>query len=259
METPDLLYDKRDHIAYITLNRPERLNALGATTTQQIITACQDAATDTDMRVVVITGQGKAFCAGADYKDSFQRAANNTQEQWRDSMRKGPNVLTLLLRSMPQPVIASVNGVAVGGGATIPLACDLRIASENARFRFPFAHLGLTPEFGSSWLLQRTVGLGRATAILMMGDFIDAATALQYGLVHRVVSQEDLPAATQELAMQLANLPSGSLRRIKALQQFAQTADLPSTLEEEARHLGETFVSPEHRAVVAQFLQRKKG
>ena len=145
----------------------------------------------------------------------------------------------------------------MGGGATIALACDLRIASDNARFCFPFVRIGITPEFGCSYLLQRTVGLGRANELLLLGDFVDAATAERYGLVNRVVAQAELKRATQELLDRLLALPPSSLARIKALQQFAQTADLPATLEQEAVALGASFISAEHREAVSRFLQRK--
>lgn len=180
-----------------------------------------------------------------------------TAQQWSDRIRQGPNALALLIRTMTKPVIASINGVAVGGGATIALACDLRIASERARFSFPFARIGLAPEFGCSYLLQRVVGAGRAMELLLLGEFIDAATAQQYGLVNRVVSHQALQDATVQWASHLAGLPSAAMGRIKHLVQFAQANDLHATLEQEALALGQSFTSSEHRAAVAQFLNRK--
>ncbi|MET4575527.1 enoyl-CoA hydratase/isomerase family protein [Ottowia thiooxydans] len=260
MNITDLIYEKRDGIASITINRPERRNALGDTTTQQIVAVCEDAAADAAVRVVSITGSGdEAFCSGGDLRDTFQRGASNTEQQWSDRIRQGPNVLAQLLQNMPKPVVASINGVAVGGGATIALACDLRIASDTARFCFPFVRIGITPEFGCSYLLQRTVGLGRANELLLLGDFVDAATAERYGLLNRVVPHAELFKTTQEVLARLASLPAAALGRIKTLQRFAQTADLSSTLEQEAVSLGASFISAEHRAAVNSFLSRKSS
>lgn len=260
MNITDLIYEKRDGIASITINRPERRNALGNTTTQQIVAVCEDAAADAAVRVVSITGSGdEAFCSGGDLQDTFQRGASNTEQQWSDRIRNGPNVLAHLLQSMPKPVVASINGVAVGGGATIALACDLRIASDRARFCFPFVHIGITPEFGCSYLLARTVGMGRANELLLLGEFVDAATAERYGLLNRVVPHAELSKATEELLARLAMLPAAALGRIKALQQFAQTASFPSSLEQEAVSLGASFISAEHRAAVNSFLSRKSS
>ncbi len=259
MELPDLLCELHGAVAWVVVNRPQRRNALGEQTTRQILQACEWAAQDPKVRALVLTGQGDAFCAGGDLEDTFARGAGQSEAQWSGRIRSGPNRLAQLLRSMAKPVIACVNGVAVGGGATIALACDLRIASENARFRFPFVHVGITPEFGCSYLLQRTVGLGRANELLLLGDFIDAETAERYGLVQRVLPQEALRAETQTLAERLAAQPAQAMARIKKLQLHAQSADLASTLEQEALALGQSFVSPEHRAVVEQFLRRKSG
>ena len=257
MEITDLRYEIRDASAWIYIDRPSRRNALGDTTTRQLVALCQRAEIDPAVRVVVITGSGDAFCAGGDIQDTFQRGANMTEQQWSDRIRQGPNALAQLTQTMAKPVIASVNGLAVGGGATIALACDLRIASDSARFCFPFARIGITPEFGCSYLLQRVVGAGRALELLLLGEFIDAATAQQYGLVNRVVAHTALEDATLQWASQLAALPATALGRIKHLVQFAQTNDLTATLEQEALALGQSFTTDEHRAAVAEFLNRK--
>ncbi len=260
MSITDLIYAKRDGVAWITIDRPHRRNALGDTTTRQLVEVCEDAAADAAIRVVVITGSGdEAFCSGGDLEDAFQRGAGNTEQQWSDRIRQGPNVLARLLQAMPKPVVASVNGVAVGGGATIALACDLRIASASARFCFPFVRIGITPEFGCSYLLQRTVGRGRANELLLLGDFVDAATAERYGLVYRVVPPAALANATREIADKLAAMPASAVSRTKVLQYFAQSADLSATLEQEALSLGASFISPEHREAVTRFLNRKSS
>ena len=257
MEITDLRYEIKVAVAWIFFDRPARRNALGDTTTRQLVQLCQSAEDDPTVKVVVITGQGDAFCAGGDIQDTFQRGQAKTEQQWSDRIRQGPNTLAHLIQTMTKPVIASVNGVAVGGGATIALACDLRIASDRARFCFPFSRIGLTPEFGCSYLLQRMVGVGRAMELLLLGEFIDAATAQQYGLVNRVAEHRSLESATQHWASHLASLPKDAMARIKQLMHFARSNDLQATLEQEALALGQSFTSTEHRAAVAQFLNRK--
>ena len=253
----DLVYETKGAVAWIRFNRPARRNALGNTTTRQLVQLCQAAEHDPAVRVVVITGAGDAFCAGGDIQDTFQRGQDMSEAQWSHRIRQGPNALARLIHTMGKPVIASVNGVAVGGGATIALACDLRITSDRASFRFPFVHIGITPEFGCSYLLQRVVGVGRAMELLLLGEFIDAATAQQYGLVNRVVEHHALEDATQRWASQLASTPAPAIARTKQLMHFARTNDLQATLEQEALALGQSFTSAEHRAAVAQFLNRK--
>lgn len=259
MDIPDLIYDVRAGVAWITINRPERRNALGNTTTRQLLDACEYALADEQVRVLVITGQGDAFCAGGDVQDTFQRGANNTEHEWSERIRNGPNQVARLLRCASKPVIACVNGVAVGGGATIALACDLRVASGNARFCFPFVRIGITPEFGCTWLLQRTVGLGRANELLLLADFLDADTALRYGLVNQVVAPSQLVVATERMAARLVGMPASAMARVKQLQLFAQQNDFNATLEQEALALGASFTSDEHREAVARFLDRKSS
>lgn len=253
----DLRYEKRGGVAHIVINRPARRNALGDTTTRQIVQACADAAADPQIRVLVITGEGEAFCAGGDFNETFARGADKTAQQWSERIRQGPNALARLLRGMPKPVVARLNGAAVGGGATIALACDLRVASDRARLCFPFAQVGITPEFGCSHLLPRIVGLAKAMELLLLAEPIDAATALQMGLVHRVVPHADLDDATTAVVDRLLSLPPQALGAIKSLVMEGLALDLEAQLEREAQALGQAFTSDEHRAAVAAFRARR--
>lgn len=257
MDFDDLLFDKRGGVARITFNRPARRNALGDTTTLQLVQAVEDAAADAAVRVIMLTGAGEAFCAGGDFKDTFERGAGKTADEWSERIRSGPNALARLLRECPKPVVARINGAAVGGGATIALACDLRIASDRARFAFPFARLGIVPEFGCSYLLPRVVGWGHAMELLMLADTIDAATAARIGLVNRVVPHDELDAATDGVVARLLEMPAGSLGAIKALMHGGLSQDLVVQLEHEALALGHAFTSDAHRQAVAAFLERK--
>lgn len=257
MSFEDLCFDKRDGVAHISFNRAARRNALGDTTTLQLVRACEDAAADPAVRVLVITGEGEAFCSGGDFKDTFDRGADKSAAQWSERIRQGPNALVRVLQSTPKPVVASINGVAVGGGATIALACDLRIASERARFAFPFSRIGITPEFGASYLLPRVVGLGKAMELLMLAEMIDAASAERIGLVNLVVPHEELADATSDLVARLMTKPAGALGAIKSLLHRGLSLDIEELLELEAQTLGRAFTSPEHRSAVAAFLAEK--
>lgn len=257
MDFEDLRYDKRDGVARISFNRPARHNALGVTTTRQLVDACCDAGADPSVRVLVITGEGEAFCAGGDFKDTFERGAGQSSAQWSERIRTGPNELVRVLQAMNKPVIASINGAAVGGGATIALACDLRIASDRARFAFPFARIGITPEFGCTHLLPRIVGLGKAMELLLYADMIDAATAERIGLVNQVVPHAELEAATAQAVARLIEKPAGALGTVKTMLHRAQSMDKAAVLEMEAVELGRAFTSDEHRAAVAAFLARR--
>lgn len=257
MSHADLTCGKDGAVARIAFNRPARRNALGDTTTRQLRAACEEAIADDSVRVIVITGEGEAFCAGGDFKDTFERGAGKTEAEWRERIRTGPNELVRCLTGSPKPVIASVNGAAVGGGATIALACDFRIASDRARFAFPFVRLGLAPEFGCSRLLERAVGFPKAMELLLTADMIDAAEAARIGLANEVVAHADLAAATARLAERLAAMPPVAIGRIKSMLHRAQAMDLEGVLEMEAAELGAAFRTDEHRAAVRAFLDRK--
>ncbi len=257
MRYDDLLVDIRDGIARISINRPARRNALGDSTTRQLVAACGAAGERADVRALVITGEGEAFCAGGDFKDTFERGAGQTAAQWSERIRRGPNELVRLLQGLAQPVIASVNGAAVGGGATIALACDLRIASDRARFGFPFARLGISPEFGCSHLLPRVVGLGRAMELLLLADLVSAKEALALGLVNRVVPHAQLAESTDAVVGRLLAMPPAALGRIKRLLHAGLERGLTDSLEHEAQELGQAFTSAEHRAAVTRFLESR--
>lgn len=257
MTDDDLTGSRIGPVARFAFNRPARRNALGEGTVRRLLAACEAAIADPAVRVLVIAGEGEAFCAGGDFRDTFERGAGRTEAEWRERIRGGPNALVRLFAASPKPVIASVNGAAVGGGATIALACDFRLASDRARFAFPFVRLGLAPEFGSSRLLARAVGHAKATELMLTADTIDAAEAARIGLVNRVVPHEELAAATGALATRLAAMPPVAMARVKSMLHRAQSMDLETTLEMEAAELGAAFGTDEHRAAVREFLERR--
>lgn len=259
MTYKDLLLKKRGGVATITLNRPERLNALGDQTTMELCAACEEAIKDPKIRVLVLTGAGDAFCAGGDYKDTFERGFEKTALQWRHRIRTGPNRLVTLLSGADKPVIASVNGIAVGGGSTIALACDIRIASEKARFGLVFSRIGATPEFGCTYLLPRIVGLGKALDLLLTAELIDAREAERIGLVSEVVPHEQLQEATAMRVEKLLQKPPAALGMVKSMIYRSLSMDMLSVLELEALALGTAFKTEEHQEAVKSFLRKKKS
>jgi 2-(1,2-epoxy-1,2-dihydrophenyl)acetyl-CoA isomerase len=220
-----VLYETTDGVATITLNRPEVLNSLDDATGRAFIAALRKAAADPAARCVVLTGAGRGFCAGQDLKEQ--------QSSLGGAVRNRYNPIVRAIRACPQPVIASVNGVAAGAGCSFALACDLRIASAQASFVLSFAKVGLVPDSGASFFLPRLVGLGKAMELALFGGRVDAEEALRIGLVNRVVPAEELGEATRAWASELAAGPYG-LALVKRALMHGAAADLDAALEQEA-------------------------
>lgn len=211
MSFENIVYERTGPVATIRINRPHRLNALSIPTVHELMRALSEASGDSDIHVVIITGTGDAFCAGADLKDAPEMTPAIAQEVvglYLDYIRA--------IRRIEKPVIAMVNGPSLGGGACTALACDIRIASERASFSFPFVNIGISgADMAASYLLPRLVGLGRACELLMTAEPIDAREAERIGLVNRVVPHEGLDAATSALAGLLASRPPLGLKFTK--------------------------------------------
>ena len=211
MTYEQILYERQGRVAVITLNRPEALNATTGVMNAELQDAFQAAGADGSVGCVVITGAGRAFCAGADVK-AFQ-AGLQGGEGYRAEHGPGGRLDTLW--NLPKPVIAAINGVAIGVGATMPLACDVRIASDAARIGFIFRRLGLAPEFGSTFLLPRIVGLPRAMELCYTGRMVGATEALELGLVTSVFPQASFMDEVMQLATDLAYGPTQALATAK--------------------------------------------
>ena len=203
-----VIYEKEGGVAVMTLNRPEVKNAFDARMQAEMDAVLTEVAKDPDARVLIITGAGKAFCTGADvaYLMSLGEEHKLHQTTMEEMIRGDGNILTTVLkiRNLPKPVIAAVNGVAAGGGLALALACDLRIASEDARFNMIFTKRGVIPESGSTFNLPRLVGTARALELIFTAETVDAAEADRIGLVNRVVPADQLMKATKELAGKIA-------------------------------------------------------
>jgi 2-(1,2-epoxy-1,2-dihydrophenyl)acetyl-CoA isomerase len=244
-----------DSVATITLNRPEKLNALIGTMREDLLDALRACENDADVRVVVITGAGRAFCAGGDVEFMSGLQQSGDLAAFRALLDAGQEVI-LQIASMAKPVIASVNGVAAGAGCNLALACDYRIASDQARLSESFIRIGLHPDWGGTWLLPRLVGRSRALELCATGRAVDSAEALTIGMIDRVVPAADLAAETEKLARAFAAASPVALTGIKRALEASEKNDLRSQLELEADHQMECFQSDEARERIAAFVRK---
>jgi 2-(1,2-epoxy-1,2-dihydrophenyl)acetyl-CoA isomerase len=235
-------------IATITLNRPEKLNAFSGTMREDLLAALQDAERDATCRVVVITGAGRAFCAGGDVDFMRQLQQRNDVDGFSKLLRAGGEVVTQIVQ-MPKPVIASINGVAAGAGCNLALACDYRIASDQAKLGETFVRIGLHPDWGGTWLLPRIVGRSKALEMMMTGRMVEANEALAIGLVDRLTS--DLAGETQKLASAIASAPAAVIADIKRALQTNN--DLRAQLALETENQIRAFSSPEAKEKISAF------
>ena len=248
-------YDVDGGVATITLDRPDALNALTVDMKLALREAVERAAADDAVRAVVLTGAGRAFCVGQDLREHADGLAAGDTELSTVSEHYNPVVTAVA--SMPKPVIAAVNGMAAGAGASLAFACDFRLAADNAGFLMAFARVGLGPDTGASWTLQRLVGYGRAMAMLMLAEPVSAQQALDMGLVNGVVAAEDLAAAAAELAGKLAAGPTVAYAGIKRALAVAATGDLTTALATEADVQAECGKTDDHRNATEAFLAKQ--
>ena len=226
-----LLYEVKDAIATLTLNRPERLNALGGTLRDDLYAAVLRASQDADVRVIVVTGAGKGFCAGGDVKAMNEVKEGRAERPLIDKVAPLRDRVLLAMRDAPQPVIAAVNGAAAGAGMNLALGCDIRLASTAAKFTQAFVKRGLHPDWGGTYFLPRLVGMAKACELIFTGDIIDAGEALRLGLVSAVYAPEELLPATHELARKIAAGPPIAIRLAKRALYHSQDVDLRAALE----------------------------
>jgi len=226
-----LLYEIKDGIATLTLNRPERLNALGDTLREDLQDAVTRACDDAEVRVIVLTGAGKGFCSGGDVKAMNERAAQGAERPLMERVAPGRDQTVLALRDAPKPVIAAINGAAAGAGMNLALACDLRLASTAAKFTQAFVKRGLHPDWGGTYFLPRVVGLAKAAELIWTGEIIDAEEALRLGIVSAVHPPEELMAAAYALARKIAAGPPIAIRLAKRALYHNLECDLRQALE----------------------------
>jgi len=228
-----LLYEVKDGIATLTLNRPDRLNALGGSLRDDLHDAVSRSAADSDVRVMVITGAGKGFCSGGDVKAMGEAKAGQRERPLIEKIAPGRDRTLLAMREAPQPIIAAVNGAAAGAGMNLALGCDIRIASTAARFTQAFVKRGLHPDWGGTYFLPRLVGTAKACEMIFTGDVIDAAEAERLGIVSRVVAPEELLPTAYELARRIAAGPPVAIRLAKRSIYANSELDLRAALQVE--------------------------
>jgi 2-(1,2-epoxy-1,2-dihydrophenyl)acetyl-CoA isomerase len=253
-----ILTDFADGILTVTLNRPAVFNALNVPTLHELLRIFQNDATEPGVRCVILTGAGKAFCAGQDLEERRAFVEGSAPPpSLGDSLRLRYNPLILAMRNLAVPVIGAINGVAAGAGCALALACDLRVASENASFIQSFVKVGLGLDSGSSYVLPRLVGNARAMELALLGDKLDAVTALSWGVVNRVVPGEQLMEEARNIAKKIAAGPPQTIARIKRELNFAQTSDLAVALENEATEQEFAAKSPEYREGLSAFFAKR--
>jgi 2-(1,2-epoxy-1,2-dihydrophenyl)acetyl-CoA isomerase len=251
-----LLYGVEDRVATLTLNRPERLNALGDTLREDLYAALAQAAADPAVRVIVLTGAGRGFCSGGDVKAMSEREQSgppSPQEQWMPIRDR----VILAMRDCPKAIIAAVNGPAAGAGMNLALACDLRIASTAAKFTQSFVKRGLAPDWGGTWFLPRIVGTAKAAELIFTGDAIDAAEALRLGIVNAVVAPEALMAEARVLARRIADGPPVAIQLAKRALYRSQDSDLRAGLEFETFAQGICRATEDSKEGVRAFLEKR--
>jgi 2-(1,2-epoxy-1,2-dihydrophenyl)acetyl-CoA isomerase len=254
---PDVFYAVSERVATITLNRPERMNAIGGTLRADLIDALERARHDPEAVVVVLTGAGRAFCAGGDVKEQAGRVSSSPVEHQR-RLREGAHVIIHALHRFPKPVICVVNGDAVGAGCSIALACDLRIAAASARFGLVFVRRGLVADWGSSYTLPRLVGMAKAMELCLTGRLVDAAEAERIGMVNRTVPDERLKEEAMQLAGSIAAGPPLALAMTKEVLLRGVDATLEEALESETYSQAIAYGTDDHREGVQAFLEKRR-
>ncbi|MEO8034798.1 MAG: enoyl-CoA hydratase, partial [Acidobacteriota bacterium] len=246
-----------DDVTTITLNRPEKLNSFGGAMREDLLAALRAADADERCRVVILTGAGRAFCAGGDVDAmaALQKAGDTTS--FRKLLEAGRSIITTIVE-MKKPVIASVNGVAAGAGCNLALACDYRIASDQAKLGETFVRMGLHPDWGGTWLLPRLVGPGRAFELLTTGRIVDAAEALVIGMVDRVVAAAELETETKKLARTIASGPPIAVMGVKRALHKSGRHDLGEQLDLETEHQLRAFASGDAAEGMAAFFEKRQ-
>ncbi len=250
-------YEVADHVATVTLNRPEVRNALSREAYAQLEAAFREAQGDPDVRCVVLTGEDPAFCSGDDVREIMAGEEREATVNRLNDVRVKPTPAAVAVLECDRPVIAAVNGVAVGWGMDLTLFCDIRIASEKARFGELFIKRGLISDIGGIWRLPQIVGPSVAAELLFTGDIIDAAEAERIGLVSRVVPHEDLLSEAGALASKIAANPPLALRYLKEGLRRATYGDLNELGAYVGKTLGLLFQTEDHKEGVASFLEKR--
>lgn len=251
-----ILTDLSEGIFTITLNRPEVYNAFNEQMTTDLQAALKEAAKNDEIRVVVITGEGKAFCSGQDLKDA---PSGSGKRSLRDSLERRYNPLIRAMRNLPKPVVAAINGVAAGAGCSLALACDYRICADSAKLIEVFIRIGLVPDSGSSWFLVKYLGIAKAFELAAAGDDVPAQKALELGLVNKVVPAGKLMEETLKIAKAFAIGPTKAYGYLKKMMDKAAAMSLDEALDYEVYMQEASGRTEDYSNAVAAFQQKKKA
>jgi 2-(1,2-epoxy-1,2-dihydrophenyl)acetyl-CoA isomerase len=251
-------FDRDGAVARITLNRPDKLNALTQVMSDELCDALAEIGKDDELRAVIVTGAGRGFCAGQDLTEFDEAYRSGRRPDIREHLARTYHRMIPMVTSLPKPVVCAVNGVAAGAGVSLALACDIRVASQEARFTQAFVKIGLVPDSGGTYLLPRAVGYAKALELSLTGDMVDAGTALEIGLVGRVVPAGSLPEEAGALAARLAAMPTVALGRTKALLQASLAPALEDALRAEADAQEEAAGTADHLEGVMAFVEKRE-
>ncbi len=259
---PDLLLQERDgHILTITLNLPEKRNPISDNMMVDALCAAFDAADrDIDIRCVILTGAGSTFCSGGDLKQMHAGAGGlraKTPVETRRNYKYGIQRLPLMFQALEVPVVAAVNGPAIGAGCDLACMCDVRVAAQSAKFAESFVKLGIIPGDGGAWLLPRIIGFSRAVELSLTGEMVDANEALRIGLVSHVVADGDLMVKAREIAAKIAANPPHAVRMTKRLLREGQTADLKNILELSAAMQSLAHATKDNDEAIEAFIDKR--
>lgn len=253
-----VLYAVADGVGTITLNRPEAMNSLDIATKVLLRETVQQAAEDPEVRCVVLTGTGRAFCTGQDLKEHITILQSDSSEVLFTTVDEHYNPIVRALDAMEKPVVAAVNGVAAGAGASLAFACDLRVVADTAGFNLAFANVALSCDTGSSYTLQRLVGRAKALELLYFPRTVKADEALELGLATQVVAADDLASTVGDLAARLAAGPTVALASIRRSVAYAASHTFEESLELESAMMQRTGATEDHRAAVDAFVAKEK-
>lgn len=256
--TLPITYEVVDGVGTVTFNRPDAMNSLTLATKIALRDALHEAAADSEVRCVVLTGTGRAFCVGQDLKEHVAQLTGDEPVPLGDTVTEHYNPTVTAIATMPKPVIAAVNGIAAGAGSSLAFAADFRLLRRSAGFNLAFAGIALSCDTGASWTLPRLVGFGRATELLLQPRTIPADEAYALGLATRVIDDEDFEAEVAALARSLADGPTLAYASIKRSLAFSASNDLPTSLDQEAQKMALTGKSADHLVAVKAFLAKEK-
>ena len=258
MKYKDIILHKEGGIAAITLNRPEKLNALSPAMSEELPQAIEDVVSDDDIRVLILTGAGRGFCSGADVSMQAARIAGELKTKSRREIVAPMGGFITSLATMDKVAIAAVNGIAYGAGLSLALACDIRIASDNARFSVGFVKRALVPDGGQTYFLPRLVGIAKAIEFMCTGDIIDAKEAERIGLVSKVVPADELIKSVKELAGKIANGPPITIELTKRLAHKGLENDLDRQIYLESYAQKICYGTEDHKEAVKSFFEKRE-